>query len=70
MRGSHAEHKQYVGEDTSNQGRLHNRELTLDECKDGDDQFDDVAESGVEESTEGLTETECSFFSCKAQQAG
>lgn len=46
---AHAEHQQAVGEDRAEHGRLDNAQLSLDQRKDGDDQFHGVSEGGVEE---------------------
>ena len=48
--------------------RLDDGEVALDQREDGHDQLDRVSEGGVEESSEGLTDSEGELLSGKRQQ--
>lgn len=64
-----AENEKEVGKNRANKRRLHNGNLTLDKGNNGDNQLDDVAEGGVDETTNGLADTHRDFLGSEAKEA-
>ena len=63
----HAKNQEDVTQDRADEGRLDNRQLTLDQSQDSDDEFDHISKGGVEQSTQCLTESKGSFFCGKSK---
>jgi hypothetical protein len=66
----HAKDKKQVGQDGAKQRSLNNANLILNKSDDEDDEFDCVAESDIEQSTNGVAKTACYALGGVTEQAG
>ncbi len=66
----HAEHEQRVGDDRAGDRGFHEVEHAGTQRSDGDDQFREVAERGVQQSTDGIARFRRDAFGRMAEQGG
>jgi len=67
---SHAKNEKQIGQDRAKQRSLYDADLILDKGNDEDDELDCVAESNVEQCTDGVTKTTGHAFGGVTEQAG
>ena len=66
----HAEHEQRVGDDRASDRGFHEVEHASTQCSDGDDQFREVAERGIQQPTHGIAGLRRDAFGRMAEQGG
>lgn len=64
---THAQNQEQVGQHTSNQRGLDDKNLILRQSDDTDNQFGSVTKTGIEETSQGFTSVQSKFFGSEGQ---
>ena len=67
---SHAQDEQKIAEQTTEKGTLNEVKVTSAQSNPGDDKLDDVPQSCVQQSTDGLAGPQRDLFSSETQKCG